>query len=460
MREVTLRTTCAVLALAVLSTAGPVAAQGRPTVPRNATVPRLDADQVMRVLLGGEGPREAMFRLSAQKGQGVIIDLVPAGPALTVNPAPADLPSAEQAASDDAELDALFEEASSRTLLLEVLSPSGASVRKITSDTPERGRATSEVERGAENGALRIALYPAESGNYQVRARSEASAPTPFELIVRPRDLPPPPRPPEVRDIAVGAERRETLEAGVPSLFKFSTEQPGQFVRIDLKSEAFDPKIELVRGEGADGPGIADDDDGGEGLDARLLTRLSEPGTYTIIARPSLDDNGSGAFTLKVETFQPKPVAERLLAEGETMGTFNGQDEGFPVDAFRGAYHLYFMVGEEGQRFTVAMKTRGGGKRLDPILQAGVPAVVTSGATPDPQDIAVVAENDDADDDNLDSRIDLYFAKRQKVLIRAGAVGNIEPRGEYTITLTRTPVTVPSAGIAPAATVARISATP
>ena len=71
-------------------------------------------------------------------------------------------------------------------------------------------------------------------------------------------------------------------------------------IQIDLASSAFDPWVALRRGADISGGPIDFDDNGGPGLNSRLIVELS-PGTYTIEATSAAPDIAvTGAFTLTV----------------------------------------------------------------------------------------------------------------------------------------------------------------
>lgn len=72
-----------------------------------------------------------------------------------------------------------------------------------------------------------------------------------------------------------------------------------QVVTLDMRSDAFDSRM-ILRGNGIE----RDDDDGGDGLNARIVAVL-EPGDYEVVARTAYD--GGGLFTLNASA---RPVPE------------------------------------------------------------------------------------------------------------------------------------------------------
>ncbi|WP_234278205.1 hypothetical protein [Billgrantia desiderata] len=82
------------------------------------------------------------------------------------------------------------------------------------------------------------------------------------------------------------------LEPGARNVYEIVIEEAGQY-RLDLLSDDFDAYLEL-EGEGL----FLSDDDGGEGMNSRIVTHL-EAGTYRATAR-SYGNSESGSFTLSL----------------------------------------------------------------------------------------------------------------------------------------------------------------
>ncbi len=62
-------------------------------------------------------------------------------------------------------------------------------------------------------------------------------------------------------------------------------------------SRNFDAYLYL---QGPDGKVLAEDDDGGEGLNSRIIHRAAKTGEYRIVAT-SLNGQGTGQFTFTVQ---------------------------------------------------------------------------------------------------------------------------------------------------------------
>lgn len=104
--------------------------------------------------------------------------------------------------------------------------------------------------------------------------------------------------------------------------FVFAAEE-GQQLIITLNSNAFDP---LLIVNDANGRLVAEDDDGGNGLNARLTLVVPETGEYEIIVT-SFRDNARGPFRLSVTL-----ITLPTIAIGETVeGEFVGQTESYEL---------------------------------------------------------------------------------------------------------------------------------
>jgi hypothetical protein len=144
----------------------------------------------------------------------------------------------------------------------------------------------------------------------------------------------------------------------------------GETVRIDLASSDFDSYLYLA------GPGLGSgisDDDGGEGLDSRICTRLPVSGRY--LAAASALGVGSGQYTISLQRWAPTapgaesvdecagspaiasevlrivestPTAGELRGEVEVTGLLDPFDPRHPDRG--GAMEIWEIVAEEGDR--------------------------------------------------------------------------------------------------------------
>jgi hypothetical protein len=109
--------------------------------------------------------------------------------------------------------------------------------------------------------------------------------------------------PSEVEGSLVAGEGPQGPAEGPLEAWTVELEQ-GQIVQFDLESDVFDAVL-LLTGPGIDGYVL--DDDGGDGLNSRLIFTVLRPGTYTLHVT-SWGEDGTGAYRLRVT---------EILAPGE-----------------------------------------------------------------------------------------------------------------------------------------------
>lgn len=162
------------------------------------------------------------------------------------------------------------------------------------------GGSTSRTIGGQQETVLDVTLP--ETGEYGIRANSHGRHTGQYVLTVSSSGSSTGTTSSSSPTIRVGSTIRGTLtpqDAQTDSGwyhddYTFSG-SAGQVVQIDLQSDEFDTFIDLYRGA----PWLAQDDDGGDGLDAHLVYTLPESGTYTICAR-SRYANRTGSYTLSL----------------------------------------------------------------------------------------------------------------------------------------------------------------
>ncbi len=130
--------------------------------------------------------------------------------------------------------------------------------------------------------------------------------------------------------------------------YTFDAEQ-GQRITIDMISDQLDAYLILIDPNGQD---IAQDDDGGGGTNARLVTTATASGTYTILAN-SYSVGEVGEYRLQVEAGRSAPRNTEVLIQEEG---FLGQGASvLPSDG--SLYREHTFYGEAGQRVTVTMES-------------------------------------------------------------------------------------------------------
>jgi hypothetical protein len=398
----------------LLSSGGEARAQGAQST--SARAGTIEPNRVVGLRLGGPSvvEQERRYALRLARGQSVIVDLLPTNP----------IPFRPRAPSGPSTRPALRP-------FLEIHSPTGEIVARAPSAESRPAPRALSIESTVGDFGVRAAFFPLSTGMYTVRVGYESADPAAFELLVRPRALPAPPR-----EIAVSLGQSlsdQKLEGDTPLHFSFEAPAAGQWIVIDMRSEELDSMLELRGPGGSDAPLIAEDDDsgGGNSGNARIVARLPARGKYTIISRSFLSE---GKFDLNLAEYVQPRLEPTILTVGVNRGEFDGVNQVVALGRATVGYKLYALSGEAGQRFSVAMRS----EDIDSILQVGVPAIASDDDSP--QDLAIVAENDDhREEEGVDSRLHIRFNQKGQVLVRAGSADEMNPRGAFTITVTELP---------------------
>ncbi|MCH8532933.1 MAG: hypothetical protein LAT65_18955 [Saccharospirillum sp.] len=163
------------------------------------------------------------------------------------------------------------------------------------------------------------ALFPIlEPGDYAIGVRSWSDSGTGlYDLTISS----------EVFDGSVGGggaiapgESLEGLLSSDENLYLFSLSERSTVV-VSMDSDDFDAFLELY------GPNTdLSDDDGGEGLNARITTVL-DAGEYSIVAT-SYSGSGTYTLTLEAQPFDSELISQGTLRPGDrVMGRLDGNDE-------------------------------------------------------------------------------------------------------------------------------------
>ena len=225
---------------------------------------------------------------------------------------------------------------------------------------------------GCSNGTAQLGFRADKAGQYLVAVSgADARAFGPFQLSVTPiqaYDGKPLKGEAHITDWLVNGGRSYTLQVESAGLYT-----------IDLKSSEFDARLELS-GNGMN----MQDDDGGQGTDARLVAPL-QPGNYTIEANTF--HSGEGAFYLDV---QRTDLTEGVVFEDghalpidDTLSSFVGNDgtrsfvltlperSRVQIDASSNDLDAYLTL--QGTDITLSDDDGGGGvnARLSQVLDAG-----------------------------------------------------------------------------------------
>lgn len=178
-----------------------------------------------------------------------------------------------------------------------------------------------------------------------------------------------------------------------------------------------DPVLELSTGSEK----LAEDDDGGEGVNARIIRRIERTGTYTLLAR-TLNGN-RGQFTLSVALTRPvaRPAIPLVVGTPAT-GRISGESELSDEGKF---YNGYTLHGRAGQRVVIDLES----SDFDAELRVFGESVLGN---------VQLATNDDADrgaanrsrPQTLNSHLALTFKRDGDVEVRAISLTD---EGAYTL---------------------------
>lgn len=205
-------------------------------------------------------------------------------------------------------------------------------------------------------------------------------------------------------------------------------------VEIVMRADDFDALLELGRMDGCTFNSLGSNDDGSgpeDGLNSRLIANLAQGGEYVIHAQ-SLNEEGTGKFSLTLNTLPPPPgePAPIPIAVGETReGTLDAQDavidEGYAetviVDSAR-PYEFYSFSGRAGQEYEIMMSS----DEFDSFLEIG---------TMSPLGFSVADSNDDGagEEDGLNSRLRVKFRRDGDMVIRVSPLS--AATGAYKLTV-------------------------
>ncbi len=152
------------------------------------------------------------------------------------------------------------------------------------------------------------------------------------------------------QQIPVGSSVTGQLTASDPVLsdnthYKLFTFQgsAGQTVQIDLISNDFDSYLYL---RDANGASIATNDDGGGGLNARIIQTLPASGMYQIVAN-TLRQGQFGGFTLRLQAVATPTVMAQQIPIGSTVNGVLSDNDATLNDGSH--YKLFTFQGFAGQ---------------------------------------------------------------------------------------------------------------
>ncbi|HEY7771150.1 hypothetical protein [Longimicrobium sp.] len=163
--------------------------------------------------------------------------------------------------------------------------------------------------------------------------------------------------------LAVGQRASGQLSTGDPALYergpfkvyRFQAEAGRRYVAT-LQSSDFDAYLTVARTVGGITDHMLMDDDGAGETNARLRFTAPASGTYLLIAQ-SLLPEGTGAFTVSVDTMPAKRLAIGDLRVGQTVtGELEETDREYGAGPGGGGFFdLYRVRGTPGQRLRLRM---------------------------------------------------------------------------------------------------------
>ena len=206
--------------------------------------------------------------------------------------------------------------------------------------------------------------------------------------------------------------------------------QPGVRYVATLRSPDFDAYLTLARTTAGITDYMMTDDDGGSDSDARLRFEVPSAGNYLLIAQ-SLPEDGTGAFTLALDTTSTRLPEPRDVRVGETIrGELTDDDAEFTQTAedgdggdLSGYYDLYRFEATAGQRLRIRMAL----EEFAPAVAVGT--LVDGEFTPLAQSEAAAADTGAATVGTINFRV----PEDGEYYVRAGAYGEVT--GDYTLAI-------------------------
>ncbi|SPU46134.1 PPC domain-containing protein [Brevundimonas diminuta] len=263
----------------------------------------------------------------------------------------------------------------------------------------------------------RLRFTAPEAGVYIVRARTFSGIETgDYQLSLKERAAPRMPRPGRIavgRDEtgSLGANSAEDDDGKRYDAYAFRA-SAGERVKIDLESDDFDSFLRVGRIVNGAFVQMAENDDGGSSLNARLVFTAPQAGEY-LIRVTSYNGSAEGDYRLSMEQGPPAPTAAPVTIGEETRGRLNSDsatsDSGAPAD-------LYRFSGRAGQRVAITMKADG----FDTYLELF-----------DANHNSLATDDDSAGD--LNARLTHTLAEDGDYLIEARAFSSGE--GPYTLNI-------------------------
>lgn len=200
------------------------------------------------------------------------------------------------------------------------------------------------------------------------------------------------------------------------------TGRAGETVTIDMRSSEFDPYLTLYSVDSRGANRVAQDDNGGGGLNSRIVYKLPADGEYVVRAERR-QPGRSGSYTISFHSSARAsllglrdPRSRSLAPNSAVTGDLDGEDpkmhDGTPYD-------MWSYVGRSGETVRITLRS----DDFDAFLSIGT---VENG-------VFTAMESADDGAGGTDSRIDLTLPFAGEYTIRVNSLSPRRATGDYVL---------------------------
>lgn len=230
----------------------------------------------------------------------------------------------------------------------------------------DSGRLIAENDDAPGGLSARVRLYSPADMKLRLEVSDVLGAGGRYRLTVVPTDY----RPNPVREIAQGQRHGGNLGPGEEQLFHIRSRGAGEAWDLVLANEGseLDPYLSIFAGDVPVGSPLATDDDGADGLNARLRFVTPGPGTFTVRASGVGSSGGDYVFTAS-QGVPPRPAETLEVALGRMVrGTLSGDP---PQQMYRLSDGARTAIARGGVSALVVEMTAPADGSLDPVVEVG-----------------------------------------------------------------------------------------